>query len=112
MVHVRGARLARRVDLYRSESFEEVHGLVKALPSGRGGQTDALDDLLRERQSLPPERLRPARFLTGGDLATAGIPAGPRVGALLVECEDLAAEGELSSRDEALAWLTRRLNSN
>lgn len=110
MVHVRGARQARRVDLYRSESFEEVHGLVKALLSGRGMQTDALDDLSRERQSLPPERLKPARFLTGGDLAAAGIPAGPRVGALLAECEDLAAEGELGSRDEALAWLTRRLN--
>ncbi len=112
LVNVAGSRLARRVELYRSEDFEEVHRLVRSVWAGRGGDVGGLDELVRERASLPAERLKPARFLTGDDLAAAGIAAGPKVGKVLAECEDLAAEGALRSREDALAWLRGRLLSN
>jgi poly(A) polymerase len=111
MVSVRGERLARRVDLYRSSSFEEVCGMVRFLLTGRGLDVGRLSELVAERAALPSERLSPARFLNGDDLAAAGIAAGPRVGKLLAECEDLAAEGSLVSREGALEWLARRIGA-
>jgi len=111
MARIRGERQARRIDLYRADCFDEVLELVRELFAGRGLPTDTLAELVFERASLPPERLHPRRLLTGDDLTAAGISRGPRIGALLAECEDLAAEGILVTREDALAWLGRQTDS-
>jgi tRNA nucleotidyltransferase/poly(A) polymerase len=50
---------------------------------------------------LPP-------LLSASDLLAAGIPAGPRIGQLLVAITDLQLSGTLSERTAALAWALRQ----
>jgi poly(A) polymerase len=47
----------------------------------------------------------PAPHLSGTDILQLGLPAGPELGRLLHEAESLQLEGQLTSREEALAWL-------
>ena len=62
-------------------------------------------DRLRE-YSLLPAPTKP--FLTGQDLIALGLKPGPDFGRILRESEDLRLEGELKTREEALAWLQAR----
>jgi putative nucleotidyltransferase with HDIG domain len=59
-----------------------------------------LGDALRWRQEGPPGPL-----LRGDELARAlGIPTGPRIGALLAELAAAQYSGEVSTREQALAY--------
>ena len=49
--------------------------------------------------------LAPAPLLTGEDLIEAGFPPGPRFKTLLDQAYDMQLEGQLSTREQALAWL-------
>ena len=53
-------------------------------------------------QIIPP-------LVTGEDLLAFGIKPGPALGTLLTEIRDKQLGEELKSREEALAWLQRRL---
>src|SRR5262249_33833013 len=60
-----------------------------------------LDDYLAKSFSL----------LTGQDLLDRGLEPGPAIGRILKEARELQARRELTTREEALAWLDRRLTS-
>lgn len=57
--------------------------------------------------ALPPEELRPEPLLGGRDLIRLGYPRGPLLAVILEELETAQLEGEVRSREEALAWLSR-----
>jgi poly(A) polymerase len=54
------------------------------------------------------EEAKAAPLLTGHDLIELGFPEGPLIGKILREIEDLHLEGELTTREAALAWVNRR----
>ncbi|MDR1519526.1 MAG: CCA tRNA nucleotidyltransferase [Planctomycetota bacterium] len=62
----------------------------------------------REEKARPP---RPEPLLRGGDLLRLGVAPGPEVGRLLRLAEDARLEGEMANRDEALAWIGKRLGT-
>jgi poly(A) polymerase len=49
--------------------------------------------------------LHPPPLLRGQDLLAAGIPQGPNFSRILLEAETRQLNGELTTRDQALAWL-------
>ncbi|MBC7225075.1 MAG: HD domain-containing protein, partial [Anaerolineae bacterium] len=51
----------------------------------------------------------PPRLVGGRDLLRMGVPQGPLVGRLLEELREAQAEGTVTTREEALAWLRERL---
>jgi poly(A) polymerase len=61
-----------------------------------------------EKLALPQGDLDPPPLLGGADLLAAGVPAGPRMGRLLVELRALQLDGRIGSRAEALAWVRGR----
>ncbi len=61
--------------------------------------------------ALESEKAPPPRLVTGHDLIAAGVAPGPRLGEILREIEDLQLEGQLSDREQALAYLRQRLAS-
>jgi poly(A) polymerase len=62
----------------------------------------------RERiAAMPPEAIRPALLITGGDLIAAGYVPGPRFKEILAQVEDAQLEGRLQSRDSALEYVRR-----
>ncbi len=52
--------------------------------------------------------LRDARLLSGEDLIALGLKPGPKFTAILREVEDLALEGQLASKEEALEWVLKK----
>lgn len=56
---------------------------------------------------LSSGKLYPPGWITGKDLLTAGFSAGPEFKRILEKAEDAALNEEISSREDALAWLAR-----
>lgn len=56
-----------------------------------------------ERAAWTTSDLHPEPFLCAEDLLAAGVPRGPRIGALLRELETAQLDGTLAGRDAALA---------
>ncbi len=56
---------------------------------------------------IPVEEIKPKPLLTGTDLLNAGYPAGPAMGRILKAVEEKQLEKELTSAEEALAWVQK-----
>ena len=65
-------------------------------------QRERLDSYLTRLQHVRPE-------CTGDDLLRAGVPQGPVVGRLLAELRTARLDGRVSTREEELALVKRRL---
>jgi len=66
-------------------------------------------ELVKSRMAaLPPGAVRPPRLLTGDELLALGFEAGPRMGQILAALEHAQLEGELSSKEEAAAFVLNR----
>ncbi len=52
----------------------------------------------------------PKPLLSGHDIIKLGIPEGKRIGILLKNLEECQLNREINSRDEALEWLSLRIN--
>jgi poly(A) polymerase len=63
-----------------------------------------LYDYARERyETTPEEQVRPALLITGDDLIAAGYQPGPQFKKMLALAEDAQLEGQVTTREEALA---------
>jgi len=78
--------------------------LARAVAAAAGRSTD-LAALDQERAALPRVRLNPPTLVTGEDLKDLGLTQGPRFKELLDAVRDRQVEGEIETREEALAWL-------
>jgi poly(A) polymerase len=59
----------------------------------------------------PPDRVRPARLLTGQDLQEQfGLTPGPLIGELLEALQEAQATGEISGLEEAQGFIAQRLH--
>ena len=55
--------------------------------------------------SIPPETMRPTPLISGDDLIAAGYTPGPRFKEILSAVEDAQLEGQLQTRDHAMAFV-------
>lgn len=53
--------------------------------------------------------LNPAPYFSGKDLLAMGIPAGPNVGKILEELRALQLEEKISSHEQALDWVKKKI---
>jgi len=64
----------------------------------------SLYEFARERyETAEPKQIRPAPLITGDDLIALGYRPGPQFRAMLTMVEDAQLEGEIQSREEAVA---------
>ena len=61
----------------------------------------------RERLAWPPERLNPRPLVDGSDLIHHGLRPSPEFATLLQQIRDAQLNGEIHTRDEALALVDR-----
>jgi len=72
--------------------------------------SEAHDDSLaycRERLTWPVDRLNPPLLVDGADLIRHGLKPGPQFSALLEQIRDAQLNGQIATRDEALALVDR-----
>ena len=60
----------------------------------------------RQLRRLPKEEIKPKPLVNGHDLLRLGYAEGPAIGVILKAVEERQLERELSSKSEALAWIT------
>ncbi len=102
---MRPATLKRFVRLPRFEEHLALHRL-DCLSSHRNLEAyEFVENFLR---LTPPEVVRPAKLVTGEDVLRLGYLAGPLIGKILAEVEEAQLNGELASKDEAIAFITSR----
>jgi hypothetical protein len=78
-----------------------------ALHAAITGPNDPAIAFCRERLAWPPERLNPPTLIDGAALIEHGLTPGPQFAALLDGVRDAQLEGQIRSRDEALALVDR-----
>ena len=95
----------------RQPHFEELLELHRLDCLASHGWLDNYDFVRSKLGELPPERLRPARLISGDDLIEAGYAPGPAFQKMLREVEDAQLEGRLQTAAEALAMVRARFGS-
>ncbi len=96
----------------RLPKFEEHLALHRIDCLGSHGQLD-LYDFVRERyQQTPAEEIRPEPLITGRDLIAAGLTPGPGFKDILSAVEDAQLEGQLHTKEDAMAFVQQLLLSN
>ena len=99
------ATLKRFVRLPRFEEHLELHRL-DCLSSHR--RLESYGYIQRVLAETPPEQIRPPRLLTGDDLKELGYAPGPLFGDILGAVEDAQLEGQISTKEQALAYVRKR----
>jgi len=72
------------------------------------GDLSSYNFCVRKLAEIPEEDLKPPRLVTGDDLTAAGYSPGPLFGTILRAVEDAQLNGEVATREEALAWVETR----
>lgn len=75
---------------------------------GSNGLLDNHVFLLAKQAEFASEPLLPTWLLTGADLIAAGWNPGPELGRALTAVQNAQLEGQVATREEALAWLLRQ----
>jgi len=100
LLSMRQSTLKRFLRLPAFDEHLELHRLDCLASNGR---TDAYDFARNKLAELSEELLQPPRLISGRDLIEAGYKPGPEFGAALHAVETAQLEGEVQSREQALA---------
>lgn len=89
--------------LVADDAFPELLALHRADCAASHGDLSAYEWVGAFLDRLTGEPPVPPPLITGDDLLAMGLPAGPRVGRVLRAVETARLEGEIRTREEALA---------
>jgi len=85
------------VDLFRAEL-----AAIDASP-------EPLHELMRRAGAIAPEAVAPPPLLSGDDLKTMGVSSGPEMGVLLAALRRAQLNEELSTRAQAVAFVSQQM---
>jgi poly(A) polymerase len=101
---MRASTLKRFIRLPQFDEHLALHRL-DCLSSHR--HLDAYDFVRRTLEQTPVEEMRPVRLLTGSDLQSLGYQPGPLFSKILRSLEDAQLEGQVRSREDAIAFVAK-----
>ncbi len=100
---VRQMRLSTLKRFLRLPRFEEHLELHRLDCLASNGYTDSYEFVREKITELAEDELRPMRLINGDDLIRAGYKPGPQFANALEAVETAQLEGEIRTREEALA---------
>lgn len=106
--HMRSSTLKR---LLREKGIEELLELVRLDALSSSGDLRPYEFCRQKLAELGPEQMKPPRLLTGDDLIALGLPPGPRFKEILAAVEEAQLEGQLQTREDALAWVQQSMHN-
>jgi poly(A) polymerase len=98
-------REAKRRRLFADEMFPDLLELHRADVAASHGDLSLYEWARGEAARIAEAPPAQAPLATGHDVLARGVPAGPRVGAILEAVEDARLEGRIRTREEALALI-------
>ncbi len=98
-------RESRRKRFVRHEAFPELLDLCRMDAQSSHADLSIINWVADYIAQLPPEQLKPPRLLTGEDLKAMGYKPSPLFSEMLTAVEDAQLEGELTTADEARAFV-------
>lgn len=98
-----------RVRLMRRDGFGRGLALARAWTVLARGSTSELDALAAERERASASELHPDPLVGSADIAALGVRPGSAWSEILVDAERRQLDGELATRESALAWLAQRV---
>ncbi len=101
-------RRATLVKFLRQDSIELLLQLVRIDANASNGDLTSYEFCRRALDSMPPQVIRPAPLLGGRDLMELGHRPGPLFREILSAVEDAQLDGEIATREEALALVAAR----
>ncbi len=96
----------------RTPHFEEHLELHRLDCLASNGRTDVYEFVKSKLAEFKTEQLRPPRLLTGDDLIKAGYAPGPAFKRVIELTETAQLEGEIETREQALALARQMLNED
>ena len=103
-----GMRLSDFKRLMANDNFDRLRALWRFEEQRATGRSTQSRRIAHRAASIPPERVRPAPFITGDDLLGMGLAQGPRLGRILRTLYDAQLDEKVSDRRAALK-LARQL---
>ncbi|HKY08672.1 MAG TPA: CCA tRNA nucleotidyltransferase [Candidatus Binatia bacterium] len=100
-------RLSTLKRFLREEGIEELLELARIDALSSSGDLRSYQFCKERLGTLDQEEMRPPPLLRGDDLIELGLKPGPLFSEILRRIEDQQLGGEISSRDDALAWVKR-----
>jgi poly(A) polymerase len=88
----------------RSDRFDAKLELHLADLKSSNGDLTTYEYCRDALKLMTPERLRPPALLTGDDVIALGVARGPRIGQILAAVENAQLEGDVITRDQAMAF--------
>ena len=102
------AREMRRSTLRRflsEDGIDELLALCRLDALASSGDLSSYEYCIEQLAMFDAEPLRPEPLINGRDLLERGWKPGPHLGKMLRAVEDQQLEGEIVTREEALAWV-------
>jgi len=106
---VRNMRVSRLKRFMSRPHFDEEMALHKVDCESSHGWLDNYEFLLNKQREFSSEPLIPPPLITGHDLLELGWKPGPLVGKALHAVQTRQLEGQLTTKEEALEWITETL---
>ena len=110
-MNVQQMRTAKLKRFMSSSTFEREMELHRVDCASSNGFTDNYDFLQQKEEEFANQPLIPEPLVTGRDLIDLGMPPGPAFKEILQDAQTEQLEGRLATREDALAWLKQRLQS-
>ncbi len=105
---VRQMRVAKLKRFMARKTFPLELELHRVDCQSSHGELDNLHFLVEKNEEFSREPIIPAPLVNGKDLIARGWQPGPYFGPVLEEVQTLQLEGALTSREDALRWLSAR----
>jgi poly(A) polymerase len=99
--------LAQLKRLMASNHFPMLRRLWRLHEKMATGKAANSAKILRRVRQVPPKDVAPAPLVTGQDVMALGLPPGPRLGECLRAVYDAQLNGQIKTRQEALAMAKR-----
>ena len=107
-VHIPDMRESKRRRFFREDGFDELAALCRVDALASHGMPDGVDKIQASAHALTPEEITPEPLLRGRDLIALGYTPGPAFATMLSAVEDAQLEGQLTTSEEARAFIQAR----
>jgi poly(A) polymerase len=102
----RNMRLSTLKRFLGEEGIDELLELTRIDALSSNGDLQYYHFCKQKLEEFKEEEIHPAPLLRGQDLLALGFAPGPGFGEILKQVEEAQLGGELSSREQALAWVS------